>query len=263
MDSIKQFFVEHTKYKINNILDVKLISDGYTNVSYQLELKNHQKFFIKLHKQNHHDMIDDKLLYHHFLKPYIIYANNNNYIIKWIKQSPVDKTNPNQTLNYVKKLFEQIKKFQRIKLTNHVPIFNFGQYIDALNSKMKYFELYNKILVKHLNDKLVLSHGDVCFKNTLNVNNHPILIDYEWMRINYYWFDYINVICEEELYDHEYIELLKKTLGFNNDKTIYELIFIRWFFCWSWAKSNPDFINIKQYEKRSKINYKKFYKLIK
>ncbi len=50
---------------------------------------------------------------------------------------------------------------------------------------------YIKLVQKYQFDQLVISHNDLQFKNIITSDKHVFLLDFEWVRLNNPYFDYV------------------------------------------------------------------------
>lgn len=258
------FFVKNTKYKQEDLVKIEQqSSSGFSFINYKITTKDKKQFIIKLIKSNIDLYCNEALIYKNYAKKEIIFSDEQgNLIKKWIDGQlfSLDK----QYEARIDNLFSELKKIHNIKVNNHkLEIFDWSKYIDILASNRKYIDLYNKILLKYKDELIKVVHGDINNKNIILTKNNKVkLIDFEWACYNYSWFDPINYLCEENIEDGNIFIYFMKKMKITSFKVMYELMFLRWYYCYGWASKENHLDNIKQYMKLSKKKVKHFYKLI-
>ena len=201
----KQLFIKHTKYSEHDIKNIEnIVSSGYTNLNYKITAKDKKQFLVKLSRNKTWIFCDESIITSKYLKSNILYSDNSgNMIKKWV-DGELFSLHDNLG-NRINLLFREINKVNKINLKNQIPIFNWATYIDFLAKKRKYIDLYNKILLKYKDDNMVVTHGDLNNKNIIiskkNKKESITFIDFEWSCYNYWWFDPISYLCEEQIDD--------------------------------------------------------------
>lgn len=160
-----------------NITNAKLYYEGFHNITYKVlindswyQLKIPIDFTVVNRK------IEEKI-YKHSKEG--IYYKNGFLIKKWFDGKDLNKVNLTNKIQI--KVLEKLKEFSKLKIKTE----NFDWNLYKTNNK-KYLSLVDK----YKNEKLVLQHGDLSFKNILvNKNFEVNFIDYGWVRNNYLSFD--------------------------------------------------------------------------
>ncbi|UBX97888.1 hypothetical protein [Mycoplasmopsis synoviae] len=160
-----------------NITNAKLYYEGFHNITYKVlindswyQLKIPIDFTVVNRK------IEEKIYKH---SKESIYYKNGFLIKKWFDGKDLNKVNLTNKIQI--KVLEKLKEFSKLKIKTE----NFDWNLYKTNNK-KYLSLVDK----YKNEKLVLQHGDLSFKNILvNKNFEVNFIDYELVRNNYLSFD--------------------------------------------------------------------------
>lgn len=254
--------------KDSKIKTINLVSDGFTNASFKVIDKKNNAYLIKVSKTKQEMMINESKLYSLYDNSILLYSDKNcNLIKKWIDGENFNLNKDKK--ERIKLLANEIKKIQSLEISiKDFPLFDFSKFAEWQAKKNKYLELYNFVLKRFNNAKLVLSHGDVNNKNVIITKKSKAtkvkLIDFEWCCINYEWFDLINYLCEEEIYDIDTLTLfIKHIKGVKDVNDIYQLMFVRWYYCLAWAIHEINHLdNMKSYIKKAKRNTKFLFKKI-
>ena len=254
INKAKELFFHNTKYRQEDIADIKQIHNGYVNISFLFILKNQVKYQIRL--SSGVKLVNRKAEYE-ILKltkneDFIYYdKKTGNAIKKWI-----DGSHPNKKeilkRKFIKNLVGEIKKLHNIKITStSIPKIDYGLYnknIDKLDSNIK--SCYLKLLDKYQNLPLVINHSDINSQNLIvdkKFNVH--LIDWEWTTLNNDYWDYANFIREE------YIPINKIKLFTRYNKKLdinilQDHIFICCTFALLWTHAMDQTDKIKQYNQK-------------
>ncbi|WP_412032051.1 choline kinase [Malacoplasma muris] len=259
-----EFFIEHTKYKKEDILHLKQIHHGFTNLSYLLVTTDNKKYQVRFGGSN--DVVSRKNEYA-ILKAikeenYLYIDEEGNAIKKWIEgKPPVFFWNKKKKL---KLLVEQIIKMHSIKfndsnLIKHDYLFFFNKAIFQNNLDK---ELYLKLIDKYKNLELILSHNDLNPKNMIydSKKSKMYLIDFEWGRINNKYWDIANFYRETNLSTKwlKYMVDLYKGLDF---QTMCEFVYITTNFAYQWTfgmKETKKILNYRKYVSHKMNKYRKF-----
>jgi thiamine kinase-like enzyme len=176
-------FVNHTKYRKQDIVKIKPIHNGYTNISFKFTTSDKQNYQIRISNTKNVDRANEKHILDLVKFPYFIYFDikTGNAIKKWI-----DGKHPNIfTEQFLKQLLIEINHIHQIKIIK--PILK-HDYFDCFKKaklpemhKNKYLQLINK----YKNLSLMLCHNDLNAENVLiDKKQRLIFIDYEWGRLN-------------------------------------------------------------------------------
>lgn len=225
-------------------LMIKKLKVGISNNNYQLLYKN-QKLFIKLRK-NHQisTTFDQKFIYNNLknypksLKPLYISNNEKLIIYKYLDLNVIDKLNLEQ---YIINIAIKLKNFhlnQPLSQENFdiKNLFEKWQVNNPLYNLSEYTYLLEKLSDFPLN---TFCHNDLILDNILYYNNQIEFIDFEYAANNYYMFDIVSFLCENNL-ENTYLAniFILHYLGhipsdnfkeeFNFFKKISHLLWIQW-----------------------------------
>ncbi|BAC44735.1 hypothetical protein D8X55_01585 [Malacoplasma penetrans] len=269
MDDINkaiELFLNNTNFKKEDIKKIKNIHLGYTNKSFLFILKNKDKYQIRISKNNQiiDRNIEQKIL--PFLKNniFVYMDKDGNAIKRWI-----EGYNPKFLFNRKKllsKLVSSIIELHNIDIKKvDIAIHDYFEYCDN-DTKVKYqdwYDLYEKLLNRYKDLDFVFSHNDI---NPLNMiyetkTKNIILIDYEWARINYRYFDLANFFRETNFKAKwlKYICSLYPQLKY---EVLLDFCFICTFFAHLWSFKIEQSKKILKYRKKNlkRLNY--FYLLV-
>lgn len=256
MNDIIELINKHTKYKSDQILKCDHFYFGYTNNSYAIELNDHNKIFAKYSISKSINKIDEGKIYKLYLPDILIYSNNNGLLIThWIETCHDLKRE-----NVLNLLINEINKFHKIEVGNHLQTFNYYEYDNLLDKFSTNNELYHNLVKKWCIGDMVTSHNDINDKNYIVTNENDTyrvnLIDFEWTTKNFAWWDYINYLAEQTIYEKEiWLKWMKYIPGSNSLNDIYEMLFIRWWYCYGWSISEKNILpNMKEYSDKCLCN---------
>lgn len=233
----KENFVKYTDYTNDEIIKIKEIHKGYTNVSFAFYTIDNNKYQVRIAGSN---QIVDRNNERNVLtlieeSNYIHYDKHGNVIKKWI-----NGTNPS--------LFLKTKKIIRLVLKEIDILHN----VDISNSKivkhdsLSFFDLtdwsknnvdkekYLELLKEFKNIKLVLSHNDINLDNIVYQKNKLTLIDYEWGRINYYYWDISNFFRETNL-SYKWINFITNIAPEYKKDILIKFIYFSTCFAFQWT----------------------------
>lgn len=257
-----EIFVNNTKYLKQDIIKIKKLHKGYTNISFLFKTKDKNKFQVRLGHNN--DIVDRKNELEIIkLLPYDYYCyidEKGNAIKKW-----VDGKNPKLFINKKKvidALLLEIIKIHSIDITNsNILVHDYEEFIDdfILQNYKIYINKYREILKKYNLEKLFFSHNDINVCNFLynKKNSSVTLIDFEWSRINNQYWDYANFYRETNLKKKWLVYISKKTnLDFN---VLFNYVFISMFYALMWTYKVDQTKKIIKYRKKVKKKIKKIF----
>lgn len=252
---VKLFLLQEKKYKENDIVNVELLKNGFTNISCLLETKNHDKYVIRLGNPS----VNRKNEWLYILitgNTDYLYFNleNGNSIKKWIegRVATIDDCNNSMILSEVCDQIKQLHSYQRAEI-QQMSIKNYYEFINIAQLDDHIKEVYKKILDKYKHLKLVISHNDIRPSNMLLQKNRDkeklVIIDYEWSSLNNEYWDLANYIREIK-YDFNEIEtLLKNKFDYLNMDILKEFLFVTTCYAVQWTyfpKETPDIIKYRE-----------------
>lgn len=261
-----ELFLKHTNFENKDIHKIKNIHLGYTNKSFLFILKNKEKYQVRIAKNN--DIIDrsveQKIL--PFIKNnvFVYMDKQGNAIKKWI-----NGYNPKFIFNKKKLFYELISSIMELHNTNinkiEIAKHDYFEYCDNSTKQLypDWFKLYETLLKKYEGLDFVFSHNDI---NPLNMiyekkTKKIILIDYEWSRINYRYFDLANFFRETNFKIKwlQFLCSLYKGLEFN---ILLDFCFICTYYAHLWSFKIEQSKKILKYRKKNlkRLNY--FYSLV-
>ncbi|WP_404924018.1 hypothetical protein [Mesomycoplasma hyopneumoniae] len=167
-------FPKNIREKLTNY---QLISCGYHNCSFLGFFKNH-KVQIRIAINNFVNWKNEE----NFIRnnPNFFFYTKGNFIKKWIEGEILSHKNLETNLQ---KLFFAVLEFHMQK---NEKIAKFDWNVSEIIDKK-----YIKLVQKYQFDQLVISHNDLQFKNIITSDKHVFLLDFEWVRLNNPYFDYV------------------------------------------------------------------------
>lgn len=258
MSLIKQkaikLFINNTNFKAHQIKFIKQIHNGYTNISFVVNLINNQKYQIRLANDKGVVNRKNELM---FLKN----INNKNFIYFDIKTGNaikewIDGQNPNDreinTKEFLDSFSQEIKKLHSHKIKQPIIKHDNYEFINKVKNKLPqvYINKYLNLVNKYKDMKLVLSHNDLSQDNLLwNKKENKIhFIDFEWARINNQYWDFANFIRESNLSQKsiKYLANINKL----NLTTLKDFIYICINYAYQWTFVMPQTKKILSYRKK-------------
>lgn len=257
-------FLLNTNYKRENILRIKQIHHGFTNISFLFKTNDKNKYQVRLGGSN--DVVNRKNEFNILStikdNNYIFIDKDGNAIKKWINgYTPKFIFNKKKllkllTLEIIKLHDINIEKSKIIK-HDYYSFFNQTIFFDEIDKDM-----YLKLVKKYEKLDLVLSHNDINPKNMIyNPKTQKIiLIDFEWGRLNNKYWDIANFFRETNLK----IKWLNYMLSFCEDidkSVMYEFLYLCTNFAYQWTfgmKETKKILNYRKKIKEKMINYRKY-----
>lgn len=258
-------FLKYTNFTNDDILDIKQIHCGFTNISFVIKLKNKKKYQVRIGQNNKIVNRDNEIKVLKLIPDikFLYIDKKGNAIKEWI-----EGVNPNfdfNTLNKLKLLILEIKKIQNINIGN-INILEHNYY-DILSKDLydKYkiwYDKYIEIIDKYKNLKKVFSHNDLNPKNMIynRKNKKIILIDYEWARINNQYWDIANFFKETNL-RVKYLKKICKIFDELDFNILKDFVFISSFYALAWTYQVNQTEKIFKYRKKILIKLKQYYRL--
>lgn len=248
------FFNEHIKEKDIEIKSIKRIHKGLTNESYCVKT-NKGRYTVRFANTETSgiDRSIEKQIYESS-SGFIFFDEDGNMIRDWIYGKDIK---PWWVGKKLKKVFFASNVFHTKKIQTNKKI-DFKEYLSAMPDDC-YKELFLELLEKYdCKCKYVISHNDLTPKNTIYKFGHITLLDYEWSKLNFEWFDYLYFL----LHTHYPRYFILKNASKNMHEITAENFFFIAYFNLSWIKTINErglkFDILKfRYERNMKIFYKK------
>lgn len=258
----KILFFQYSNYSENDILKIKEIHHGYTNLSFLFVTKDKKKFQIRLGQNNEIVNRDNEINIINLL-PYNYYLymdKKGNAIKEWL-----EGINPKFIFNkkrIIKLLSDEIIKLHKINIKDAKLIKHdyFEYYKQSFEKSFpQYCKKYKEILNKHKNLKQVLSHNDINPMNFLynRKDKKIILIDFEWARINNEYFDVANFFRETNL-SCKWLEFMCNKMSLDYE-IMKEFVFVSTFFAYQWTYAIAETKKSLAYRDQVLKKTKKFY----
>ena len=225
-------------------LMINKLKVGISNNNYLLLYKQNNYF---LKKRDNHQItttFDQKSIYNNLknypdsLKPIFINQNQNLIIYKYLQLQTINIQNIN---NYIINIATKLKNFhlnQPLSANNFDirDLFNKWQINQPLYSLNDFYYLFDDLNKYPLNS---FCHNDLILDNIIYYQNQIQFIDFEYAANNYYMFDIVSFICENNLENSELANtFIFHYLGINPDKNfmkefeyfkkISHLLWIQW-----------------------------------
>ncbi|MDE6472901.1 MAG: phosphotransferase [Ureaplasma sp.] len=258
LNTAKQLFFNHFKEWKNLPYKIKKINQGFTNSTYLIKI-NKQKYQIRIGDNNN---IVDRVNEFNTLNNlkhslYVFYdVNNGNSIKKWIEVNNLK----HKIISYkiINLINQEILLLHKTKIENEILEFNPFVFYELSKNKLdiKYLELYTELINKNKHLTKVLSHNDISLVNIIYHKNKVYLIDFEWTRLNNYYWDYANFIREADLS----LKKIKYWTKINNSlelKTLIEFLYLTTCYAMQWTYATSENKKLIKYRKKT------FKKLIK
>lgn len=269
MNNLKQnainLFIKFNRnnYKKEDIIKIKKIHNGFTNISFYFKLNNGSEFQVRLGRNN--DIVD-RVNEVNTLKiinndSYLYYdVKSGNSIKKWIKGRTLNKND--LTNEILAKIFQKINEYHNIKPTSGLLKHDYYSFYSNARMPKKYLDAYKKIVEKVSTTSWGFSHNDLNLENMLIDNDSNIhFIDFEWSRINHPYWDFANLIKETLLSYSKIVNFSK--IAKLNLKLLVEITFVAICFSYQWTYSNSFSFKILIYRLKMYMKMIHFYKMLK
>ncbi len=242
----------NTQYGLIDILSVKQIHSGYSNTNYLIELKNGQKFQVKISKEINEQRENElKALSLINDKNFLYFNKRGDGIKKWIEGNTITTWSD----KLLARIAIKLKKLHEIKpegLIRH----NYKRRL-FMDLHKKYLDIYLILVKKYENDEVVFSHNDLNANNIIENKGEPYFIDYEYACANSPYWDLANLINEANL-DSWQTKVLLTNYGKINKQKLYDYQYIQLFFSYTWAIDHPDKKLIAKYKNQLREKLLKF-----
>lgn len=201
-EKANKIFTKNTKYHVYDVSKCSLIHDGFTNISYRYKLEDGSEYQIRIGN-------DEEFINRKNEKAFLDSIGNNDYISldtkngnavkKWIDGHNPDKKT-SRKISFIRKLNKEITVLHDIKINESILHHDFNEFLEKSSLSNEIKDKYLDLVRSCNKDKLVMSHNDINPANMIITPDDKIyLIDYEWARINYFWWDIANYIREVNL----------------------------------------------------------------
>ncbi|MCF0217652.1 MAG: phosphotransferase [Malacoplasma sp.] len=236
--AIAIFLKNMPNYKMDHILEIKLLTEGFSNVCYYFQTNDLKEFFVRIGSTKI-NRLHEYLFLKAFdkLKDYYFYDQNNGDAIRiWYKgECGTFETCRNPIV--FENIIKQIKKIQEIKLSqvSQMQVRDFYVFLDICEIEKIYIDEYKKILTQYKDLPLVVSHNDIRPSNIIINNNDAFIIDYEWCTLNNQYWDLANTARELE-FPLDQLEKLFKFYFPNLDFSVFlKMLFATTCFAVQWT----------------------------
>lgn len=255
MSNLKEYAIElflnifNNKYSRDDIKIVKPIHNGYTNLSYYLELKSNEKFQVRIGRNNKIVNRSNELNVLNAIneKNYLYYnEKNGNAIKKWIEGRVLNKKDLKND-GILLKIFSEIKKYHNLNINNMKIIeHNYNSFLQNTKIPKKHLLIYKKIVSELNTIPWGFSHNDLNLENILLTNENKIVfIDFEWSRINHPYWDYSNLL-KETTWSLKQIKKFSKLSNLDLNMLL-KMTYIAINFSYQWTFSNNSSFKIYCY----------------
>ncbi len=258
---------------IDDILAIRYQSNGYTNHSYVITLKNKQRYVVRIGLIDQWLKRDNEALVLELIKQIkdafnVLYfdSQSGDMVRLYISGiTPGKKTVTNY--DFLDALSNKLQKIHGIKYSNKDKILRNDFYIYKEfdhNIEKKYSSYFYECLSEFEKTiPLTFCHNDFSPWNMIYQKKTKQLtfIDFEWSRLNFPYFDLVNFIKEANIHNTEYETYLLKKYDPNIDHvTITKFLYISCYFSFVWSYSMYQYKYITSYRKRMLSMIKKLYK---
>ena len=264
---------KHLNVNKKEIKSIALQTQGWTNKIFLFKFKNGEKYIVRI------AALDKLLDRNNEISVLKLLANNSEFDFKFINEQTGDFIRKYiegkmvhkhiiRNSNFLKLLADKLKKIHAIKIPKNCKIkehdnHQYDKYIEHIDPK--YQKMYNAILEKNKHLEKCLCHHDLTPWNIIyEKRKHSLsLIDFEWARINSYYFDLANFIREAKIHNTKYEKIFLDAYSKKIDiKIITEYLYISSFISYLWTYSIKAYKHILSYRTRMWKLIKKFYQEI-
>ncbi len=186
-------FFKYTSFKKEDLKKYSKITSGSSNNdNYLIELKNKNKYQLRVPITKKSYESEKNIFKTHF-KDRLIFLNNEGVLIKeWIEGTTPD-TNDKETR---KQILKAIHSFQKLEPPKKTPSFGFDFYNDQYKKfNPELLKEFNETLKELKQEKTSLIHGDINLLNMVKTNSGIELIDFEWVSVGPSIIDYAYLIA--------------------------------------------------------------------
>lgn len=250
----KLFTSKLKKYNENDILEIKLLSGGFTNKCFFIITNDNKKYFVRLgnSKMNRTNEFS-YLKASKEIKKYFYYDfDTGNAIKKW-NEGHTSTFEECLQERIFEKIIKEIKRIQKIKLRKIPKIKTRDFYCFLSISKLdeKYILKYKEIINKYSELKKVLSHNDIRPSNIIINNSKVKVIDYEWCTLSNKYWDLANISRELD-YPIDKLEIIFKKYFKKLDFNIFkEMLFATTCFAVQWTFFEKESDELLKYRKNA------------
>lgn len=247
------FFVKNVKqYQFEDLVEVKKIHNGYTNLSFLIKTKDNQQYQLRFAKNN--EIVDrnneQKIILFLKKQDYLYLDKYGNYIKKWIIGENLDINSINEEL--ISKLINKINKFHEIDVRElDILRHDYNKVLNSTKIAKKYLDKYRECLHVTTNKEWIFSHNDLNPDNILIAPNKDIIfIDFEWSRINHPDWDIIN-FARETNFSFTSLEKIAQQANISKEN-FFKMYFICLCFAYNWTFENSFSYAIWKYRLKTK-----------
>lgn len=195
--------LEKINIKEDEVVKIKKIHQGFTNMSFYVEINNKKAYQVRIGQNNEIvDRNNEFLVLKALNSKLFLYYNKDNgdAVKKWIIGRTLQKKDINNDL--LKKLIKKINSLHKTNISQ-LNLLSHNYFVFWKEQKLeKEDQFFYQDLIKKIGQKpWVFSHNDLNLKNILfnEKNKKLFFIDFEWARINHPLWDLANFIREVDL----------------------------------------------------------------
>ncbi len=249
---VTKFFYDHFNNKDIIIKSIKKVHSGLTNQIYCVKT-NQGKYQVRFATPS--DGIDrdiEKQILEQ-TTGFVYFDKDGNMIRKWIHGRYMSQILIWRKIN---KVFyaSNLLHTKKIKTTKKV---DYKKDLNKTKHNSKKTELYLELIEKFdCTSKITISHNDINTKNIICYRNNTNLIDFEWAKLNYDWFDLVYFL----IHTHLPRCLLVKLASERMHKITSENFFFVSYFCLNWIHTIKDHrLKFKILKRKYERNVHHFY----
>lgn len=194
MHAIK-FFLDKTHYEEEDILEYKVIHQGYTNNNWLI--KTNDGTFILRTPIKRHDFVNEFNAYQNYQKIKFYEFDQKNGI--YIKPFLVAEHPQLGNKKHLELIIDEIQQVHCKKVKHKIKQQDWFEWIEYNVLDSKVLSYFYKINNKIKNDPKVFTHHDLNAANILVNNNDVFLIDWEWARLDSPYFDFATLALNEHV----------------------------------------------------------------
>ncbi len=194
MHAIK-FFLDKTHYEQSDIVEYKVIHQGYTNNNCLIKTINGS--YILRTPIKSHDFVNEFNAYKNYqkIKFYQFDQKSGVYIKPFLEAKHPQLSNK----KHLQLIIDEVKQVHSKNITYPIKEQDWFEWIEYNVLDSKVLSLFYKINNKIKNDPKSFTHHDLNQANILIKDNRVFLIDWEWARIDSPYFDFATLALNDKV----------------------------------------------------------------